>query len=142
LLSLFFCLGVVSGTPSINNALGTFEHGETFSIIGNEFGIKNPAEPVWWDDGEEAVNIYKNRHSEIKAVLLDLVMPKKGGKETFLEMKQINTLLKVILTSGFKGDERVKEILQYGAIDFLPKPYTFSSLVKIFRENIEKVLHE
>lgn len=79
-------------------------------------------------DGEEGVHLFQQRHAEIKGVLLDLIMPKKSGKEAFLEMKQINPRVKVLLTSGFRQDERVDDVLAQGVRGFVQKPYTLWKL--------------
>lgn len=88
------------------------------------------------ENGEEGVNIYRNRHNEIKAVLLDMIMPKMSGKEAFLEMKKIDPGLKVLLASGFKHDERVESILNSGVYGFVQKPYN----LQILSEAIFKVV--
>jgi len=82
------------------------------------------------NNGEEAVEIFKENHNRITAVLLDMVMPKKSGKDAFILMKEIDSSLKVLLASGFKQDERTKSILELGVKDFLQKPYTISKLSK------------
>jgi PAS domain S-box-containing protein len=83
------------------------------------------------NDGLEGVEIFKERHSEIKAVLLDMVMPKMSGKDTYIEMKKIVPDVKVVLASGFKQDSRVEEVLQLGISKFLQKPYRFEDLSQV-----------
>jgi len=75
------------------------------------------------ENGEEAVNIYKTQHQNIKAVLLDMVMPKMSGKQAFIELIKINKNVKTLLASGFKKDSRVESILQLGVKGFIQKPY-------------------
>jgi two-component system cell cycle sensor histidine kinase/response regulator CckA len=79
-------------------------------------------------NGIKGIELYKKHQTDIRLVLLDMQMPKKDGKETYLEMKKINEKVKVILTSGFRRDERVEEILALGIKDFIEKPYTFKQL--------------
>lgn len=85
-------------------------------------------------DGEEGVKVFKERNGEIQAVLLDMVMPKMSGKETFIEMKEFDPDLKVLLTSGFKQDERVEDVLKLGVNDFIQKPYTLEKLARKIKE--------
>ncbi len=82
-------------------------------------------------DGEQAVQIFEQRHQEIKCVLLDLVMPKKSGDQVYMEMKKISSRVKVIMTSGFKQDERVTYALDQGVNAFIQKPYTLENLAKL-----------
>lgn len=82
------------------------------------------------DDGEKGVEVFKQHHHKLRLVLLDMQMPKKSGKETYQEMRAINADVKVLLTSGFRKDERVEEVLGMGGVDFLEKPYSFEQLTK------------
>ncbi len=81
-------------------------------------------------DGQEGLDIFRQRHREIAVVLLDMLMPKMSGKETYLEMKKIDSNLKVLFSSGFKQDERVEEVLRLGVQGFIQKPYTLHVLSK------------
>jgi DNA-binding NarL/FixJ family response regulator len=56
-----------------------------------------------------------------------MVMPKKSGKEAYIEMKAINPGVKVLLSSGFKQDERISSILELGIKGFTQKPYTLKN---------------
>ncbi len=89
-------------------------------------------------DGEEAVQIYKEKQDEISLILLDMIMPKKSGREVFIEVQQINKDVKVLLSSGFKQDERVKSVLKSGAQAFIQKPYTLDKLSKIVYELLKQ----
>ena len=42
------------------------------------------------NNGEEAVEIYKNNPGQIDLVFLDMIMPKLGGHSTFYQLKAIN----------------------------------------------------
>lgn len=79
-------------------------------------------------NGQEGVELYRQHHDRIKAVLLDMAMPIMSGREAFIEMQKINPAVKVLLASGFLKDNRVEEILALGVKDFLHKPYTITSL--------------
>ncbi len=80
------------------------------------------------ENGREALEIFTNHKDEIKAVLLDMVMPKMSGKQTYLELVKLEPEIKVLLVSGFKQDERVESILSMGVNGFLQKPYTLAAL--------------
>ena len=89
-------------------------------------------------DGVEGVQVFKERCSEIKAVVLDLVMPKKSGEKVYSEIKEIDKNVKVLLTSGFKQDQRVNIALEMGINGFLQKPFTLMGLAKALHEIITK----
>ncbi len=93
-------------------------------------------EVVFAEDGEQTVNVFMERHSEIAAVLLDMAMPKKSGREAYIEMKKIQPDVKVILISGFKKDKRIEEILGLGVNAFIQKPYSMVTLA----QEVKKVI--
>ncbi len=93
-------------------------------------------ELLFAENGEEAISIFNKKHDTITAVLLDMIMPKMSGKETFYEMKKIDPKVKVILGSGFRQDENVELILNDGVKAFIQKPYSMQKLSKIMYEII------
>ncbi len=90
------------------------------------------------EGGEEAVKVFKQRSSEVKLVLLDLLMPEKSGKETYFDLKKIKPDVNVILVTGAKKDKRIEELLKSGVRDYIEKPYTFALLAKKVRDAIKQ----
>jgi len=88
-------------------------------------------------DGLEAVRIYKDKHKTINLVLLDMIMPKLPGKETFLQLKKINSKAKVLIISGFSKGEKAEEVLSDGAMGFIHKPFNFSKLSRVINEALQ-----
>ena len=80
------------------------------------------------ENGLEAIEIYRDYKDDIKAVLLDMVMPKMSGRQTYIELANIDEKVKVLLVSGFKLDHRVESILRLGVKGFIQKPYTLKTL--------------
>ncbi|HET97817.1 MAG TPA: response regulator [Desulfurivibrio alkaliphilus] len=81
-------------------------------------------------DGLEALEVYRQHQAEIRAVLLDMAMPVMSGREAFLELQKINPDILVVMSSGFRQDERLEEVMQRGARAFLQKPYDLTSLAQ------------
>jgi len=88
------------------------------------------------NNGAEGLQIFEKSFSDIDLVILDLAMPGLSGKEVFKKLKKINPLVKVLLTSGYKHDKRVKEALGLGINGFLKKPFTLESLINSVAEII------
>ena len=82
-------------------------------------------------NGDEGVQIYKIKRAEIDIVLLDMIMPKMSGEEVFEELVKINPDVRVVLTSGFRKDEKVERIMKKGIRYFLQKPYTIQRISSI-----------
>ncbi|MBI5373926.1 MAG: response regulator [Candidatus Schekmanbacteria bacterium] len=89
-------------------------------------------------DGEDAVNKFIANKDRINLVMLDVIMPKKNGKEVYSEIKKINPEIKVIFTSGYTGDIINKVDLTGGESDFVSKPIFPSELLKKVREVLDR----
>jgi PAS domain S-box-containing protein len=87
-------------------------------------------------DGKEGVDIYRLRGSDIDAVILDVVMPVMSGNEAFDELKKINPEVRAMVSSGFREDPRIDEMIEKGALGFIQKPYTLNAL----SEEISRIL--
>ncbi|HZU98759.1 MAG TPA: ATP-binding protein [Planctomycetota bacterium] len=79
-------------------------------------------------DGVEAVEAYRARSAEVRAVILDMVMPRMGGRETYLALREIQPAVPVLLTTGFALNEEAQAILDLGVRGFLAKPYDVDAL--------------
>jgi signal transduction histidine kinase/CheY-like chemotaxis protein len=86
--------------------------------------------------GSDAVKIYGERHHEIRAVVLDMVMPGMTGRATYLALREIDPSVAVLLMSGHTLNEHVQEILDLGVRNFVSKPYSIGALAKAMAELI------
>jgi two-component system cell cycle sensor histidine kinase/response regulator CckA len=86
--------------------------------------------------GREAIEVYKEKGSEIDLVILDMIMPGLGGGETFDLLKSLNPDIRVILSSGYSINGKAKEIMERGCRTFIQKPFQMSDL----SDSIRKVL--
>ena len=73
-------------------------------------------------DGEEAVRILHRYGDEIAIVVLDVVMPKMGGKQAYDEMGKIYPGLKVLFLSGYSTDAIHESFVLLPGFSFLEKP--------------------
>jgi two-component system cell cycle sensor histidine kinase/response regulator CckA len=90
-------------------------------------------------DGDEAVRIYEEHKANVDLIILDMIMPHKGGPEAYEDLKRIQPDVKVLLTSGFEQQKVVAEgMCEEGAAGFVEKPYRLSDLSKLIRRAIEK----
>ncbi len=90
------------------------------------------------ENGAEAINVYTKKRDEIDLVILDIVMPKMGGKKTFLRLKKINPEVKVLLSTGYSQNGKAKEILDSGVKGFIQKPYQVNKLLSKVRSVLDK----
>jgi two-component system cell cycle sensor histidine kinase/response regulator CckA len=89
-------------------------------------------------DGIEASELYAERSTEIDLVVLDIIMPRMGGRKTYERLREINPEVKVLLTSGYSEDGQAQDILAVGARGFLQKPYDLRAVLRKIREVLEE----
>ncbi|PYQ14683.1 MAG: hypothetical protein DMH00_01210 [Acidobacteria bacterium] len=82
-------------------------------------------------DGAEAVEIYRSSLKSIDLVIIDMVMPKLGGRECFRALKEINPRLRAILSTGYDFNTVAQEILDEGMRGFIQKPYQLRQLSEV-----------
>lgn len=88
-------------------------------------------------DGEEVLSCLQNQ-SNISAVLLDVIMPRKDGMDTLRQIRSFNKDLPVIVISGAGSPLNVVEAMRNGATDFLGKPINHDELRKAIQKALEK----
>ncbi|MBI5136148.1 MAG: response regulator [Nitrospirae bacterium] len=90
-------------------------------------------------DGEEALALYDEYGGRIDLVVLDIVMPRMGGKETFRALRERNPALRVVVSSGFSRHGQAQDLLEAGADAFVQKPYRPEELTRVVRETLRPV---
>jgi signal transduction histidine kinase/ActR/RegA family two-component response regulator len=81
-------------------------------------------------DSREALELYRKDWRTFDLVISDMVMPKMGGRDLFLAMRQINPGIKALLSSGFSMNGEADGILDQGVMAFLHKPYLWAELAQ------------
>lgn len=89
-------------------------------------------------DGREAIEVYKKNKEKIDIVILDMVMPDMSGGTVYDELKEINSDIKTLLSSGYSIDGHASEILRRGCNGFIQKPFSITELSMKIKEIIEK----
>jgi len=86
------------------------------------------------ENGEQALDIYRAQKDKINLVILDLIMPGKGGKKCLIDLRVMNPNVKVLMTSGYSSSEQTEELARVGATDFINKPYRPEDLLLTIRK--------
>jgi len=76
--------------------------------------------------GQEAIDIFKK--NEVDFVVLDIQMPGMSGYEVYHQLKEIQPKVKILLASGYTGDQSEKRIESIGFNGNLQKPFTLKQL--------------
>ncbi len=82
-------------------------------------------------DGVEAIAVFTRAWREIDVVILDMVLPKLGGRDIFAALRRVDPNVNVLLVSGYSLDGDTQSLLDDGARGFLEKPFHLSTLLQM-----------
>jgi DNA-binding response OmpR family regulator len=89
-------------------------------------------------DGEDAIVKFMENRKRISLVMLDMIMPKKNGKEAGEAIKKVSAEVKILFMSGYTMDIiKGKELAEAGS-DFIHKPFTPKDLLIKVREVLDR----
>ncbi|HEV8701096.1 MAG TPA: response regulator [Candidatus Polarisedimenticolia bacterium] len=86
-------------------------------------------EVVLATDGVDALDVYRREWGRLDLVLLDMVMPRMGGLETFRRLIGMDRGARILLCSGYADNDKAQRALKEGALGLLPKPFTMTELL-------------
>ncbi len=88
-------------------------------------------------DGNDAVKVFDKNKDNIHLLILDVIMPKKNGKEVYAEIRKIKANIKVIFVSGYSADVIYKKGLLEVGLNFISKPTSPDNLLIKVRNVID-----
>mgnify|MGYP001588045519 FL=1 len=106
--------------------------------LGNEILRSYGYQVVLACDGLEALEIYESRGADIDLVVLDLLMPKLGGKDTLTGLRKLNPAAKVIICSGYGSRENGLQQMMASGINLVQKPFKPEELVSAVRQVLDE----
>jgi NarL family two-component system response regulator LiaR len=98
-------------------------------LITSESGMELVGEAA---DGAEAVAAFESTRPDV--ILLDLVMPRKDGLEVIREIKAIDPAARILVLTSYAGDEQVFTAIKRGALGYLLKDSSPSTLLQAIRD--------
>lgn len=81
-------------------------------------------------NGIEAITLYKQHQQQIRAVILDMMMPEMDGATAVESLQKINPQVNIIAVSGLPLDKEPETIADPSPQWFLPKPFTAEELLR------------
>ncbi|PYJ86557.1 MAG: hybrid sensor histidine kinase/response regulator [Verrucomicrobia bacterium] len=112
-------------------------HGELVLVVDDEEAIQQIARAtlenfgyrvISANNGAEALAVYKQHGNEVKAVILDSMMPFMDGAATIRALREIAPRLRIVGVSGLSVDDEISTGAG-GVQAFLTKPYTAQDLL-------------
>lgn len=88
-------------------------------------------------DGIEAVELFMKYQNEVSLVLSDLGLPRLGGWEACVTMREINARVRVVVASGFIEPTLREEIAKSGG-GIVQKPYEPSEVLRTVRRMLDR----
>lgn len=120
-------------------------HG-TVLVVDDDATVRNVAqrmlqrfgfEVVTAADGVEALAAYEKAPDAFALVLLDLTMPRLDGGATARRILQLNPRARIVLMSGYTGEELSTQFAGTGFSAFLQKPFRLGVVQQLLREVLE-----
>ncbi|KKK89066.1 hypothetical protein LCGC14_2736850, partial [marine sediment metagenome] len=88
-------------------------------------------------DGEQAVKIAKT--TLIDLAILDKAMPIMDGMEALKQIKQVDSAIEVLIVTGYGDLESLSKMLvDYGAFDYLLKPFEMTEVLNTVRKALQR----
>ena len=135
-------------TQSTANQTSVLSGTETILVVDDEETLRHLAKDLLESygykilmaaDGPEALDIYQSKYKEISLLLLDMVMPKMGGREVYQKALEINPKAKVVFASGYCPPEEMEIVLEKSVAGFVQKPYQIEDLTSELRRVLDKI---
>lgn len=90
-------------------------------------------------DGEDALEKFMERRTEVDILATDVIMPRVNGKVLYEEIRKIRPDMKVLFMSGYTKDVIVKRGILDEEFSVLTKPITPQKLLRKIREILEEI---
>ncbi len=113
--------------------------GRTVLVVDDDEGVRSVAqlaltgagvEVLLASHGQEALELFASRPSEVDLVVLDLSMPGIGGRDVCGAVHRLNPRARILLSSGFDEGVATVDFGPAELIGFLKKPYSPAELLE------------
>ncbi len=125
---------IESGTETILVA----EDDETVRGLVTSMLMQSGYTVIQAENGEDAVNKFMANRSRIKLLLLDVIMPKKNGKEVYEKIRIFEPAIKALFLSGYTAAIIHKKGLLEKDVNFLLKPVAMNDLLRKVRAILDE----
>lgn len=114
----------------------TQAHGKKILVADDDFFMRAQAkialqelgEVIEAESGDQAITLYKEHKPEV--LLLDIHMPKQGGKDVLRDVLKFDPRAYVVMFSADANEQNVQQARFAGAKGFVAKPFTKQNLLK------------
>jgi PAS domain S-box-containing protein len=89
-------------------------------------------------DGQEAVDMYRQRMKDIELVVLDYAMPRLSGLDTLHLLRELNPNIPVLFSSGYYSEQALQAMEKEEMVGFVGKPYRPGELARCVRDILDR----
>ena len=89
------------------------------------------------ENGEEALRLFEEHREEVQLALLDVVMPKIGGREVYDAIRALRPDLPVLFSSGYSTNAIHAGFVAEEGLEIIQKPYSPTALLRRMREALD-----
>ena len=90
------------------------------------------------EDGEDAVNKFMTNRDKVRLLLLDVIMPKKNGKDVYDKIRIFKPEVKALFLSGYTAEIVQQKGLLDKGLNFILKPAPMNDLLRKVRSILDK----
>lgn len=124
-----------------------FQGSETVLVVEDEDGVRSlitmllsrNGYTVWEaSNGEDALNLCRDRNAPVHLLITDLVLPRMNGRELSERMAEQHPGVRTLFMSGYTDDAALKDGVLESRAAFLQKPFSMETLLHKVREVLGK----
>jgi NADP-reducing hydrogenase subunit HndA len=113
-------------------------------VVDDESIVIKSAERVLRSEGYDVEGVLSGREAMLKLeqdnydlVLTDLKMPEVDGITLIRWLRNVKPSIRIVVITGYPSQETIKEALELGIIDYVPKPFTPAVLSDVTQRALE-----
>ena len=91
-------------------------------------------------DGEEAVRLFAEHGGAIHLAILDVMMPRLGGREAMEQIQSMNPRMRFLFSSGYSDSAIHTDYVVNEGLRLIAKPYRKHILLHAVREVLDSPL--
>lgn len=116
---------------------------ETILLVEDEAGLRRLAREILSglgytvltaEDGRQAIDIYNSSKDHIDLMLVDVIMPRMGGREVYERLQQMGSHIPVVFMTGYSTEMFQSNFIEDKGATLIQKPYSPISLGHKIRE--------
>jgi len=117
-------------------------------VIDDELGpreslrilLKNDYQVLCAESVDAGLDLLRSEQPDV--IVLDIRMPGKSGIEGLREIRAVDSLVSVIMLTGYGALETAQEAMRLGASDYLKKPFDTTDMSRVIARNVQRTRFE